>query len=433
MKFFKSVLVCLVFPLMSYGCDFVEGEKAESPTPVSLEAFGIGFEKKEAVPEPYTLYVKENEYTLSMYEPYDGCYLGAYIAEDKGVNAENKSEIKKFEELVKKPHAIYASEYKMGEPFPLNWVLDCIKNMKTPLVEISPEKPYIEIDYTLIANTAKAFGKFNIPMFIKLSPSKNESSPEAFKRFYVATRKAFSAFAPNCAFVFSVSSDDVFDIADYYPEDELVDWVGVDVKREINADGIYEGDIFKQIDYLYYTFQNKKPIMVSSFSASVFSSVDYSYKTELAKNEIASVYEKIRDEYSRIKAVLYYSIEYKDEKSKEIQNYKLTASDEVFSAYKNSVSSIRFLSEVDQKSSGNLASQWLMSPFKAVRLGKDYFISENSLTHDMQAKGVTSGLYSNYAKAINGDNFYNSSVLIDFRLGKYFADDENGRLNFYSQ
>ncbi len=387
---------------------------------------------KDQEKEPYTLYTLKNDYRLSMYEPTEGCYLSANITGDKLI----EGRIEQFEELTGKKHTMYSYSYKMGEQFPVSFVLGAISKIKTPFIELLPENDNLYIDNGLIDSTARAFGKFSIPMFIQLCPVDKSYDTEAYKKYYTAVRQKFREFAPKCTFVFSVSNDYAFRAMKYYPGDEYVDWVGIDVFRKINDAGVYDGETFSDIDYVYYTFQSKKPIMLSKLGISSYSSRDYKYKPSLATSELERLYGTIINYYPRIKAINYMDYTELTETSLPnlpgrggvLQSYCITDSEGVLEAYKKAVESSLFLPSLDVKSKGDLNSQWLRSPFMAYKIDNDYYISEKSAEYDIGIFAAGTKSYSRYSKTIEDSNYLNIKIISTGKLAKSAVNDTDKKI-----
>ncbi len=294
---------------------------------------------------PYTLQIVKDDYSLMLYEQNEGCYLGANIIFNRVVDCD----IKTFEDKVKTPHAIYYYPMDYNESFPLKWILSCISQMKTPLVELKLP-PELVLDEIYMENLAKNFGDFYVPMFIQITVDKSYDSEE-FVEYFRFVSDNFREYASNCAIVWSVEGADVLNYEPFYPGDEYIDWIGLDAL--INLDkNCYKSNFDKMISSFYYSFQTKKPLMISKLGVSHMSTINYVYQTPLASNLIQQIYSTIITRYPRIKSVCY--MDFNSINFSKTDNYSITENENVLTAYKNSTNRKGFLSEINILSTGML-------------------------------------------------------------------------------
>ncbi len=423
----KVAIIALMFTLiiLQAGCEQTNKKTTAQKEAQPVVSVSPSLPKKKIVTgERFNVYIEQSNYKLSMYEPKEGCYLGAFILNDKRIDGD----IKQFETLTEKSHAFYTYNYTLGDQFPLNWVLTCISQTKTPFVVVQPQLPVpnseealnLTIDKQLLEQTAKAFGNFNIPMFIKFCPVDTSYKPSEYIAFYKAARTAFRKYAPKCAFVWSVSSEDAFNCTDYYPSDSSVDWVAIDICQNIVEQNKYNDDVFKAIEYFYFTFQKQKPIMLSKLAISNFSSVDYSYCTPLASSEIERIYTKIANDYPRIKAINYFDVNEINvsQKNKITQNYSITENEAITLAYIKATSNEKFLNSIESKSEGENNSEWILSPFAAYKIDKEVYVSESTIIYDLDVLDWGFGMNERMNEKVINNNKYYTTDFID--KSKYF-------------
>ncbi len=363
----------------------------QQPETLEITPVSASVSKFENLPQ-YSLYVEKRGNTLSLYEPKAGCYLGAGILFNKIVDRD----IETFEKLTGKSHAIYHYPLEYNEEFPLNWILSCISQLKTPLIELRlPQEP--DFDPVYIENLAKQFGDFYIPVFIQITADRNYGS-ENFLNYYKAVRAAFSTYAENCAFVWSVSAGDLPDYQSFYPGDRYVDWIGLDLLLKSESE---EDNLSNAINCFYYSFQNKKPLMITKLGISHLSSDNYIYRTTEAAELIETVYKKILTAYPEIKALCY--MDYNSILFSGNENYTVTDEESLLSAYSGGISQSNYLSEVDMLSAGDNIIKYNLSPFPAYFKNDKIYIHENSVLYNLNY--FDNDLFSE-SIIINNQKFY---------------------------
>jgi hypothetical protein len=408
---------------------FLTSCSSYSPTPVEQDNVEV-FTKQETKRDPHTLYV-ESSLEQAKYEPQKGAYLGAYVLANKQLNFSAEA----FEELTEKKHAIYLYNMKLDDEFPETWILSCIKNKSTPLVTIKPPNDYNPFDAVKLIEAAKKFGKYDIPIFVSFypEPSKKGFNPNAYKDYFKKAYNAFSEHAPNTAMIFGVSRDEMIDYKKYYPGDNYVDWVGLNIYEPIQeADGlVYGNDIFEIIDYYYYTFQKTKPIMLTQFGVSYYSSEKKTYFPEQSMKEIQRVYNNIATYYPRIKGIVYMDFNGMGilEGSDLADNYSVTEDEKILNEYKNIISSNFFLSNIETNNLTKL-KDYIKSPFEAYYYNDKYYISEKSFQYDfgaLRVKGVNFEM-----KKFDGQTFYDMDIIETSGLKDFSVDKNNKKVYLYN-
>jgi len=342
-----------------------------SPTPAS--------DAPETPPPavPYTLLIEAPAYTPARYEPANGCYIGAYILADKTIGGS----IRAFEQMAGKSHAIYVSEMTLGGVYPSAWVLECIAARKTPCIVIQRPNLYAPFDYDLLAQTAADVGSLNVPIFVQLFPFSKEEKyeREGYLAFYAEARRLFAEHAPQAALVWSADATE--DAAAYYPGDENVDWVGVTVR-----------DDFAALDAFIQAYQRRKPLMLTAFGVSHYTTEHSDYDMDGASARIAAAYESLAARYPRVKAVLYRN---ENELDKGLvpgeirRDYTLTADDALTSAYQAAIADVWFLSALETE--GRWGGALMQARYPAYALEDVYFVAEASITEDFGAVRLLPG------------------------------------------
>ncbi|WP_058485090.1 glycosyl hydrolase [Defluviitalea phaphyphila] len=341
---------------------------------------------------------------LGLYEPVEGCYIGAYILSNPDINFD----IDLFEKTTGVSHGIYLRNIKLGSVFPINWILECTSRIKTPNIILqAPSKEYPYQDF-LLEKTAKEFGQYFIPMFVQFYPNPQQyRDPREYKEFFKKARNIFKKYAPNVAFVWSINLDNTKDSLIYYPGDEAVDWIGINVYDTINN----SEDIFEDIDFIYYYFQSKKPIMISQLGISHYSKKGHRYYIDEASDKISYFYNNIKNNYPQIKAINYMDFN-NIEAAPEGQghdNFRITSHKELIDSYKSVLNNEYFIDTIDIQNIYDIKNQWISSYYPIYERNEEFFISKNVLEYEWNEKDLFINEENN--TIIDGNIYYPLKVL----------------------
>lgn len=322
-----------------------------------MSIFGISFGEKEIKEKevkdfvPYQIYVR-NERKKAPLEN-DKCMSGVYIWEENMY-----SDIKSFEEKTGTDNDIYISRLFPGDDLPAGRIIECYAKGKLPMILI--EKGF---GSSQIETIARMCGNFDISMFVEIKTDD--------KYIYECFAELFRKYAPKTVLVYGIDSS----VTEYnFPDENLVDWVAVDVKEKMNGENIiseYE-NIARQCCYF-----KDKTIMLN-ISVPNFSIEKCSYIYKEAAEEIGRLYSAAL-EYSNIGAVNYISyIEKEDDMVN--YNYRITENEQLMSAFKYGTDSL-----VSDR-------YWSAVPYVAY-VGNNTVLVSNSAIKSMNIKGkfVNSG------------------------------------------
>ena len=413
----KRIVSCILFILILTSCSNTSESINPITEPLDEQEAVMVNSNIENVNDEYTIFV-EQIYNLAMYEPFYGCYLGANIQYDKKIN----EDINQFENYVGQTHATYTYEMTLGDPFPIDFILSCIANNKIPNIVVYLPDENLKSHAVEIQNLSREFAKFKVPMFIQFAPYKITYDPEEYIDLFRNTREVFRVNAPNVAFVWTVQAENVFNCMSYYPGDDYVDWVGISGMQSVDSssDEIYNNDLYNAFNFFYYTFQETKPIMITEFGVSQFSTVDSTYHINEAVNELHFIYTEISTKYPRVKAIYYK--DYNDIYNTEAKNnYLLTEDNLITTSYKEETQNDYFLKTYEPNEQEKV-NQLIRSPFPAYRVGEEILISENTLIFNFKMEYVTAGLEP---YIIDNENYYKLNDLENNLSGNFQVDNIN--------
>ncbi|WP_223067418.1 glycoside hydrolase family 26 protein [Paenibacillus caui] len=315
----------------------------------------------------YTLFYTRNDYALAKHEPENGAYLGAYVLQNSAIDFS----MKKFNELTGRKSVSYFKYVGYGKPFPTGWVNNVISVGGFPHIALEPNGGLDEVkDNEYLREFAKAAKATGVPVFLRFASEMNgtwtnySEDPEQYKEKWKLVHEVMKQEAPNVAMVWTVLAMPEEHIDEFYPGDEYVDWVGVNVYSvKYHNDHSYEKADFEDpldlLNYVYTRYSHSKPIQISEFGATHYSVTDSKQDNAFAIRNIQRFYGAIPDKYPRVKAIYYFDVnnikEYNE--ARRINDYSVTTEPDILSAYAEAIDHPYYLSEWKENREGHTATQ----------------------------------------------------------------------------
>lgn len=355
---------CIMTTLITLGAAFLMILRIEngtisrvvtsSITQAKMLQYNLPIAEKEDWTLQYT--PKEPVYKLAKMEPKNGVYLGAYVLQDDTISFSMKA----FNERTGRHHASYFKYVGYGQPFPSKWVEQVKSVGAFPHIAWEPNEGLEQVkDDSYIRTFAKQAKEANIPIFLRFASEMNGTwtNYSGYSNWYKKTWKMvhdiFEEEAPNVAMVWTVLAMPVDTIERFYPGDEYVDWVGVNVynvkyhngKKRQKAD--YE-DPLDLLDYVYNRFSGVKPIQLSEFGVTHFNTTDGQKDIDFASARMTRLYSHLESDYPRVKAVFYFDVNNvaAANVSRRVNDYSITSEQELLDAYQSATGSAHFLEKL---------------------------------------------------------------------------------------
>jgi hypothetical protein len=373
-----AVLFLLIFIMGGCGSKSMEGGSAEMQSPPSQTAE----EEKDQQPTqqdsdkenennredassdsieirlekvPYRAFI-EQDWKLAKLEPKEGIYAGAYVLQDEYIDCSAE----KFNEVTDKQHASFFRYVGYGRPFPTEWVEELKKIGAVPHIAWEPNNGLDEVqDDEYLHQFAKAAGESGVPIFLRYASEVNGAwtkytgDPKKYKEKWKLVHDVMEKEAPNVAMVYTVFTFPEKTIMTYYPGDDYVDWVGVNVysvvyhNNDINQKADHE-DPIALMRYVYETFSDRKPIQISEFGATHYTVTDDQEHIEFAKSKIKRMYSMLPKWYPRVKSIFYFDVNnlLNAPEGRKINNYAVTDNEEILETYRQLLKNPAYLSRV---------------------------------------------------------------------------------------
>jgi hypothetical protein len=315
----------------------------------------------------------KKSFTAAKYEPAYGCYFSAFVGNDAllgdggsqwhGEGALFASRAAQLGKLLAKPLACSWVYCRYGQPFPLAWAKSLKKYGIVPQVAWEPDYGLESVqDNDYLHRFARDIADVGGPVFIRFAGEMNgtwtsyHDDPKLYRTKFRLLHDIFEVEAPNAAMIWCVNSlpDNNYDL--YYPGDDVVDWVGINVYTVVHHDNDPQRPAALEhptalIRKLYDRYSARKPIAVCEFGAShqekLNSSKDYS---DVAAAKIATFFTALPRQFPRIKMVGIFDsnnlISPDVMPSRRLNNYCVTDSQLVLKTLQRSLASDYFLPRV---------------------------------------------------------------------------------------
>ena len=295
------------------------------------------------------------------FEPAQGCYIGAYIERDSNV----AGNIPAFEDLTKKKHASYFTYVGYGRPFPSDWFAKVTRNGAAPHIAFEPNDGLQEVrDDAYLRAWARDAARTKKPIFLRWASemnglwgqkrygggTKDQAYSDLYKEKFALVSRVMKEEAPNVAMVWTPFAEPARLIPNFYPGDQWVDWVGVNIYSVY----VHDGDPNKvamnedPVDFLknvYSLYADRKPIHISEYAATIWCKGAGVETVEWAIEKTKRFYGALRDDFPRVKSVNWFSV---DTVSAGLasNNYLLLADGRMLANYRQLVADPHFLSKV---------------------------------------------------------------------------------------
>lgn len=299
-----------------------------------------------------TAFLPASALALGPYEPPDGCYIGAYIELDRRV----RDDVAAFEALTNKQHASYFRYVGYGQPFPFEWASRLKSIGAMPHIAWEPNDGLGPIaDDAYLRGFAEACAHYGAPIFLRFASEMNgdweaySGDPALYVRKWRLVYDVIHAVAPNVIMCWCPFATPKSTIPLYYPGDEYVDWVGVNLYSVVCNEGNPQkrtvDNAVQDLEFIYSLYADRKPIAICEYAATHYCGALQAETVDFAVREMRRVYDSILTRFPRVRMVNWFSVDTVGEGLAH-NNYSLTDNEQVLATYRELIASPRFLSRV---------------------------------------------------------------------------------------
>ncbi|WP_210434324.1 glycoside hydrolase family 26 protein [Virgibacillus sp. SK37] len=308
-----------------------------------------------------TIFLHKKDVLPAKYEPRNGLYLGGYVIQDEYID----TSMNVFNELAGKNHASYFRYVGYGKPFPKEWVEEVKSVGGFPHIAWEPNDGLEKVkDDEYLRQFAKDASDAGVPILLRYASEMNgnwtaySGDPELYLEKWKLVHDIMEEEAPNVMMLWNVFTMPEQSIAKYYPGDEYVDYVGVNIYNVVYHNDRLEDlsdfeDPLRLLDYVYNTFSDTKPIVIGEFGATNYTVTDGLYHVDFAVEKIQRMYKYLPELYPRVKMIYYFDVNnlVNAPEGRKINNYAITENERITNAYRTNVKKDVYLSSVQENPS----------------------------------------------------------------------------------
>jgi len=287
---------------------------------------------------------------LAPYEPAEGCYIGSYIELDKNLNGD----IQTFSDIVGKHHATYFRYVGYGQPFPFSWVKHLKSFAAVAHIAWEPNDGLQVVkDNAYLRGWAEAARHAGVPIFLRYASEMNgtwqvySGDPDEYIRKWRLVYRTIKRVAPNVVMVWCPFATPQNNITRYYPGDEYVDWVGVNIYSVIHQDGdINKGPTEAPVallSYVYNLYADRKPIAICEYGATHYCAASQEDVTDFAIEKMSRLYRAVVQQFPRVRMINWFSVDTIGDALGD-NDYSLTSNRRVLDTYRSLIADSHFLS-----------------------------------------------------------------------------------------
>jgi hypothetical protein len=334
-------------------------------TTIFLSGRGISSPKPPPVVkiELSTLGVFSEGKTLEKYEPTTGCILGAYLDLDPTLTEtyrDSNNRVRKvpepWEQIIGRSHGMYFFYLGYGMPAPTDWIQKLSDGDRFVHIALEPNDGLDAVqDDEFLKRFADDLNQTGAKIFLRFASEMNgpwvnyHGDAKKYIEKFRLISNVMRVRAPNVAMVWCPYTTPKRFIRDYYPGDEYVDWVGVNMYNVTYFDQHLSKPAkhispLEMLDFVYKTYSPRKPIMIGEYATTHYSPVEGKHYPEWAAKNITQLYGALPKKYPRVKAINYFNCNNLLLTHRKNNNYLLQDKKEVLKAYQTSIASSHFIS-----------------------------------------------------------------------------------------
>ncbi|MCX7919923.1 MAG: glycosyl hydrolase [bacterium] len=346
---------------------------------------------------------------LAKYEPSSGCYLGAYIEADPVA----PGNIYAFETATQKKHACYMIYAGWGSGFPTAWAQNAKIYGAAVQIAFAPNNFGLDsvVDGPYIRKWAQAAHTLRMPVFVRWASEMNLSEfnwsgdTAKYVNKWRLLYNIFKEEAPNIAMVWAPNWSPTSNIPGYYPGDEYVDWIGVDMYMGLGTGTTDQTDPRTKIQYVYnFATSHRKPIMLPEWAAChAYSKDSIAYDcTAYGIEKMNLIYDHLQAEFPNLKLVTWFDW---DTRSINNADFSLTNNYAVLTNYRRAISSQYYLTSISLDTAlvqihfSNITANQVISGNRYITATTSFPVSINSIVfwiNTTQVSRLTTTPYQYY-------------------------------------
>lgn len=289
---------------------------------------------------------------VSLVPPTGHAYLGAYIQKDPVAHGD----IGAFEKVVGRKHASYLRYVGYGEPFPYTWAQTVVAAGAMPQIGWEPNNGLSEVqDDTYLHGWAEAARHVGVPILLRYASEMNgdwmpyggKGKEDDYIRKWRLVYRIMHDTAPNVVMIWCPFGVPRSSIPLFYPGDDYVDWVGVNIYAVVYNNGDPKQPAsdtqLDQLRFVYNLYADRKPIAICEYAATHFCQASGQCTTDFAVKSMREFYDALPKLFPKVVLVSWFSVEANADGLAH-NDYAVTTDPAVLAVYRDLISRDYFLS-----------------------------------------------------------------------------------------
>jgi hypothetical protein len=233
------------------------------------------------------------------------------------------------------------------------------RNGGAPHIAFEPNNGLSEVaDGAYLRAWARDAARCKCPIFLRWASEMNGEwgqkryggGPPLYKNRFALVSKIMKEEAPNVAMLWTPYASPASLIPEYYPGDDWVDWVGINIYSVYVHDGnpnrpSGDEDPVDFLKVVYDLYADRKPIHISEFAATIWCKGTKQDTVEWAIEKTKRFYTALREQFPRVKSVNWFCLD-TVQAGLASNNYSLLSDGRMLATYRQLVADKYFLSRV---------------------------------------------------------------------------------------
>ena len=327
-----------------------------------------------APPAPRVISIPVPRAELAKFEPETGCFLGAYVLQDVNISGS----MARWEQLTGKGHASYLRYLGYGKPFPKEWVAAVRRLGAVPNLALEPNSGLDEVrdcgptcrhgvprkgekrnpGFFCLRRLARDIAESGGPVYLRFASEMNgpwtkyHGDPVKYRDTFRTVARVMHSEAPNVAMVWTPYCTPRRPIPDYYPGDDAVDWVGVNIYSVHHHDGslhhpAHREDPAELLQPIYDLYADRKPIQISEYAATHTCKACNRYTADFAMDKMIRMYRSLPERFPRVKMIYWFSYDTISGKAAD-NNYAVTDDPVITDTYRRLIAPLYFRDRIPE-------------------------------------------------------------------------------------
>lgn len=302
-------------------------------------------------------------YPLAKFEPANGCYIGVLDEFASNYWGQSQANSENFAHRLNHPVAVAYDYQAYGNPFPMQWARREAERGRAIQIAWEPYNIYAVRDDAYLNRWAQDAGASHTRIFLRFGGEMNGDwtswgrNPIVYRRTFRMVHEVMARYAPNVAMVWAPNAIPTTNLYEYYPGDDVVDWVGISLYIVRFYDDnlgrpAWQDNPATFIAPFYAKYARRKPICITECGVTRMSRVEGTDADPFAADRIEDLMDAIKIRFPRVKMICFYDRNNLTgaNPGRRLNDYSLPEGSMALESLRQEVASPYFLGRIDETS-----------------------------------------------------------------------------------